>query len=369
MGRSEPSGIGAARLEQLFDTLRSEVTTTVQPPLAAQVVRSAAGRRRRRRGTALGVGCALMAAALLAVPRLAPVGGTGPAGAPEADRTLRAELPLPGSVGPGAEPSAPGLPVTQSSPTWTGFAESQLFLPEAELPKVAGAYGPWDMVPEDPEADGSGAGAGRSAMCLTRGVGSAGAVRVEERSFTDRAGRSATAAQYLLVFTSAQSAERAGALLLDPLNCGSGERGWTASCSFEAVAVRDAGGLEEITVQRVGARLLALAVRQDAGEDPGPALVRPEFEAAAVALDARVDPYTSRVDGLSGPAPVPASVPATAAAAGQAGGRSVAPSGLATPSASPAASGSPREPSGSSGSTDVHARLDCPTAAQSAPPG
>ncbi|MFE4606589.1 hypothetical protein ACFRKE_37650, partial [Kitasatospora indigofera] len=98
MGRSEPSGIGTARLEQLFDTLRSEVTTTVQPPVTAQRVRRAAARRRHRRRAVLGVGCAVAALALWGLRGLVPGSPEGSAGAPAADRRIAAEIPMPGQA-------------------------------------------------------------------------------------------------------------------------------------------------------------------------------------------------------------------------------------------------------------------------------
>ncbi|GHH64687.1 hypothetical protein GCM10018781_16190 [Kitasatospora indigofera] len=334
MGRSEPSGIGNARLEQLFDTLRSEVTTTVQPPVTAQWVRRAAARRRQRRRAVLGVGCAVAALALWGVRGLLPVPPEGSAGASAADRRIAAEIPMPG----------------QESRT-----DFDLLLPTEDLPVAEGAYGPW-LLKDESTVDGVAAGdgpavgatstpsgspsaqaddAGRAATCLGRVAGSVGATSLSGRSYSDFGGYGAAAAEYVLAFPTAVEAGRAAERLRASMECGSA--GVTALfCSTDVIAVQTwkrAQGpveIEEITVQQAGTRLVALAVHRLADATTalpgGPksqreSLVRPEFFTAADSLRVRLAAAAAAGDGSS------PGTPPVATAGGLAG----SPAGPASP--------------------------------------
>ncbi|MET9614051.1 hypothetical protein [Kitasatospora indigofera] len=312
MGRSEPSGIGTARLEQLFDTLRSEVTTTVQPPITAQRIRRAAARRRHRRRAVLGLGCAVAAFALWSVRGFVPVPLEGSAGATVADRRIAAEIPLPG----------------QETRT-----DSDLLLPIEDLPVAEGAYGPW-LLKDESALDGVAAGdglavsatsapaggpsaqadgAGQAATCLGRVAGSVGATSLSGRSYSDFGGYGAAAAEYVLAFPTAAEAGRAAERLRASMECGSA--GVTALfCSTDVIAVQtwkhDQGPveIEEITVQQAGSRLVALAVHRLADattalpggpESRRESLVRPEFFTAADSLRARLAAAAATRDGLS----------------------------------------------------------------------
>ncbi|OKI14326.1 hypothetical protein [Streptomyces sp. CB03911] len=356
MGRSEPSGIGTARIEQLFETLRSDVTTTVQPPVPAQRIRRAAARRRHRRRAVLGAGCAVAALALWGARGLVPVPLEGSAGASAADRRIAAEIPLPGQE---------------------SRADLDLLLPTEDLPVAEGAYGPW-LLKNESEVDGPAAGAretatvagmpsggpsgqaddtGRSATCLGQVAGSVGATSLSGRSYSDFGGYGAAAAEYVLAFPTVEEAGRAAERLRAGMECGSA--GVTALfCSTDVIALQtwrhDRGPVEveEITVQQAGTRLVALAVHRLADATTalpgGPksqqeGLVRPEFFTAADSLRARLaaaagaaaagegapsgtSPGTSpgaTPDGFAGPSsgpasPEPAAVTAKATAAGAA---------------------------------------------------
>ncbi|MFD7988658.1 hypothetical protein ACFV4M_35525 [Kitasatospora indigofera] len=362
MGRSEPSGIGTARLEQLFDTLRSEVTTTVQPPVTAQRVRRAAARRRHRRRAVLGVGCAVAALALWGLRGFVPVPPEGSAGAPAADRRIAAEIPMPG----------------QASRT-----DFDLLLPSEDLPVAEGAYGPW-LLKDESTVDGDTAGdgpavsatsassgspsaqaddAGRAATCLGRVAGSVGATSLSGRSYSDFGGYGAAAAEYVLAFPTAVEAGRAAERLRASMECGSA--GVTAlSCSTDVIAVQTwkrAQGpveIEEITVQQAGTRLVALAVHRLADATTalpgGPksqreSLVRPEFSSAAASLRVRLAAAAAAGDGSS-PGTPPGTAPGTSPVATP-GGLTGSPSGPAAPE--PAAATVEPSAAATTGSTDA----------------
>lgn len=139
----------------------------------------------------------------------------------------------------------------------------------------------------------------RPTTCLGRVAGSVGAVSLLERSFSDVSGYGASAAEYVLVFASRQEAADAAARLRAPTDCGFGPVGVTAlACSADVAAVLDEFGrvaVEEITVQQVGVRLVAMAVHRLAVSTATPssgrqlpqspqALVLPEFYRAAADL-------------------------------------------------------------------------------------
>ncbi|GGV06956.1 hypothetical protein GCM10010495_19250 [Kitasatospora herbaricolor] len=348
MGRSEPSGIGTARIEQLFETLRSDVTTTVQPPVPAQRIRRAAARRRHRRRAVLGAGCAVAALALWGVRGLVPVPLEGSAGASPADRRIVAEMSLPGQE---------------------SRADLDLLLPTEDLPVAEGAYGPW-LLKNEGEVDGPAAGesqtataagtpsggpssqaddAGRSATCLGQVAGSVGATSLWGRSYSDFGGYGAVAAEYVLAFPTVEEAGRAAERLRAAMECG--PAGVTAlSCSTDVIALQtwrhDRGPVEveEITVQQAGTRLVALAVHRLAdattalpgGQKPQQeGLVRPEFHTAADSLRARLaaaaagdgapsgpsagatpDGYTGASSGPASPEPAAVTAKATAAGPG-----------------------------------------------------
>ena len=306
MGETAQSGITTARLEQLFESLRSEVTTTVQPPVTAQAIRRTAGRRRRRRGAALGVACAVAAVGLWGVRGVVP-GDTGNGvGASMEEHRISAEIPLPG-------------PAVSDSSAVTDHADGQLFLPIEQLPGAEGIYGDWDLTGETSVFNGAAAGSatpqppsGASAACLAQAVGDSAAAVVLGRSYKDGTGHGATAAQYVLVFPSEQEASRAAGRLQAPADCGAGAPAVTAlGCADDVTVLRtEQSGVvvEEVTVQRAGVRVVAMDVhRVDASRLLGSAPpsvqetgLQPEFSVAAAALRARVAELSSP-DGSVGP--------------------------------------------------------------------
>ncbi|MFC8454972.1 hypothetical protein [Kitasatospora sp. NPDC057223] len=303
------------------------MTTAVQPPVPAQAIRRAAGRRRRCRRAVLSIVCAVAVAGLWGSARALPVFGAPQdgVGAAGEEHRIAAEIPLPG---PAADDD-----------------DSELFLPVEALPTAEGHYGPWVLTGEgglwSAEAPGGGTPQPMSEpppTCLSRGVGAAGAAVALERSYADGSGEGAAAAQYVLVFSSDDAAARAVEALLAPLDCGAALVG-VVDCDRAASALwtAQAGAVvEEITVQQVGVRVVALAVHHGgtsvlvggggtstAPSVPSPpsrvapsGVIQPEFVAAAAELRTRLAEFSSQ-DGSPAASPMvsaPGTLPGSGAA-------------------------------------------------------